>query len=169
VKSTLAMICLAAALACGRGGAAGRASADPNALLPNGMSARQMIEARALHMKDLGGSFKAVRDQLASARPIPSLIRISAQEVEYAAQELPGWFPEGTGPETGLEMRALPEIWEDPQGFDASVSEFRSAAAELGTLAQQTDLEALRQGARAVGKTCAGCHDRYRTEEDGRD
>jgi len=142
------------------------ASADPDRLLTNGMTARQMVDARALHMKDLGGSFKSVRDQLKSSNPNTSLVRIAAQEVKFASDDLPTWFPEGTGPDTGLEMRAFAKVWSDPEGFAAASAEFQESAAALHASVQREDLEGTSDLVRAVGASCKGCHDRYRAEED---
>ncbi len=157
----------ATALACQPGGGADPgASADPDRMLASGMTARQVIEARALHFKDLGGSFKAVRDQLATASPNPSLVRLATQEVKYASDDLPGWFPAGTGPETGVEMRAFAEVWSDSEGFAEISTRFRESAAALHATAQDDDLDAARSQVRAVGEACKDCHDRYRAEED---
>jgi cytochrome c556 len=149
-------------VACGDGRAVGAGPADPDAVLANGMSARQTVEARALHMKDLGGSFKAVRDQTAQEPPNLSLVQIATKEVEFASQELPSWFPAGTGPETGLKMRAFAEIWTDEANFAAAANEFRTQAKRLNELAQAGDLAGVREQTRAVRKTCGGCHDSYR-------
>lgn len=152
---------LAACSGEGSAGAAG-AAADPDVMLENGMSARQMVEARRLHMKDLGGSYKAVRDQSAQEPPNLSLVQMSAREVELASQELPSWFPAGTGPETGLKMRALAEIWAEKADFAAAANEFRTQAKRLSELAQAGDLAGVRDQAGAVRKTCGGCHDTFR-------
>ena len=149
-------------LACEGRSSGGAGAADPDALLANGMSARQTVEARALHMKDLGGSFKAVRDQTAQEQPNLSLVQIATQEVEFASRELPSWFPAGTGPETGLKMRALAEVWTDEADFAAAADAFRTEAARLNELARAGDLDGVREQTRAVRKTCGGCHDAYR-------
>jgi len=141
-------------------------SADPDALLPSGMTAREVAEARALHMKDLGGSFKSVRDQLKTDEPNLTLVRIAAQEVQYASADLPSWFPAGTGPEIGIEMQARPNVWTDAERFAQLAEEFRQAAGGLSSAAQGSDLVAMREGAGRVGGTCKGCHDDYRTEDD---
>jgi cytochrome c556 len=153
--------------ACEPGGAGTVApSEDPAARMPNGLTAHEMIEARELHFKDLGGSFKSVRDQMKRDRPNLELVRLAASEVKNAAQDLPSWFPAGTGPGTGVEMRALASVWEDAEGFGTSAEHFREAAAKLQEAAAGEDLAAIRERARAVGESCGGCHDSYRAEEE---
>lgn len=148
-------------VACGQS-SGGAEPVDPDRVLENGMSVRQTVEARALHMKDLGGSYKAVRDQAKQEPPNLALLQLATQEVQAASQDLPSWFPAGTGPETGLKMRALAEIWTDEVGFAAAATAFRTEAARLNELARAGDVAGVREQAGAVRKTCGGCHDAYR-------
>jgi cytochrome c556 len=164
----LIAVWVVAAAACGdaESTATGAATANPDAVLPSGMTARQTMEARELHMKDLGGSFKSVKDQLKSPSPNLALIRLAAQEVQYASDDLPSWFPVGSGPETGVETRAFPEVWKDTEGFATAAKQFQTEAAALNETAKGSDLDAIQSRASAVGRTCGGCHDTYREEED---
>jgi cytochrome c556 len=169
-RRVLGLTCCGLLLAaCGDRSAVGAGQADPDRVLENGMSVRQVVEARALHMKDLGGSFKAVRDQSAQETPNLALIQMATQEVESASQDLPSWFPDGTGPDTGLKMRALAEVWTDDAGFAESASAFRTEAARLNELARAGDVAGVREQTRAVRKTCGGCHDAYRAPPDPSD
>ncbi len=149
-------------LACGDRGSVDAGPPDPDRVLANGMSARQVVEARALHMKDLGGAFKAVRDQAKREPTNLALIQLSAQDVELASQDLPSWFPPGTGPETGLKMRALAKVWSDEADFVAAAEAFRTEAKKLNELARAGDAAGVREQANVVRKTCGGCHDEYR-------
>ena len=58
------------------------------------------------------------------------------------------------------ESRALPQIWSDWRGFldAAAQAEKTAAAVDTGSVAR------LRQGMRAVERSCADCHARYRSE-----
>jgi cytochrome c556 len=157
----------AGAAACGSGENASVAGGgNPDAMLASGMTARQAVEARSLHMKDLGGSFKSVKDQLTLSSPNLALVRAAAAEVRTASDDLASWFPAGTGPETGLEMRSLREVWTDAPGFARAAESFRGEAKTLAEVAQGTDTAAMASQAQAVGRTCAGCHDGYRAEEE---
>ena len=165
----LSIALLAAALCgCERGAlpaVAAAANTDPEALLGNGMTARQVIEARELHMKDLGGSLKSLRTQLRAGNPNLELIRFSVQEIQRASEDLPGWFPAGSGPQTGVEMRSLVEVWSDAEGFTAAANEFRRQAASLSEIARGSDVGAIQKQQIEVGRTCGDCHDVYRAEE----
>ena len=154
--------CWMLVVACGDRSSVDAGPPDPDRVLASGMSARQTVEARAHHMKDLGGAFKAVRDQAKRQPPNLTLLQMSAQEVALASQDLPSWFPSGTGPETGLKMRALAKVWTDQADFATAATAFRTEAQRLNELAQAGDAAGVREQASVVRKTCGGCHDTYR-------
>lgn len=80
------------------------------------------------------------------------------------AQEAPGLFPEGS--DTGHDTEALPAIWEDPEGFEEALSNF-GAAVDRAHQAPPQSLDELRAMLNDVLKTCKGCHDTYRVEQEG--
>jgi cytochrome c556 len=68
-------------------------------------------------------------------------------------------FPEGS--ETGGQTRAAPAIWEDMDGFQATVAKFQAdTAAALAAPPQSQDELVAARG--AVGANCGGCHDKFR-------
>jgi len=130
------------------------------------LSPRAQIEARQSNFKDLGGAFKTIRDQLRLSRPDPIAIEQAAQSVYEMSQEHGKWFPKGTGPESGYETDAKPEIWLDPQGFAAANSRFSEEGARLYALAQAKNIDELKKHVPLVGQSCKGCHDKYRLPQD---
>src|ERR1044071_6743503 len=74
------------------------------------MTPEQVIKARQSNLKDLGGAFKTVRDQLKLSTPNIAEIREAAQQIDNLSQDQKHWFPKGTGPETGVKTAAKPEI-----------------------------------------------------------
>lgn len=75
-------------------------------------------------------------------------------------------FPVGSGPDVVAKTRALPKIWEDPKGFDKAAKALQTESAKLVEVAKKADLEAYGAQFRNVGKSCGGCHDSYRAEEE---
>ena len=75
------------------------------------------------------------------------------------------WFPEGTGPETGLKTGAKAEIWETPDAFTAAVSEFEIAISGLSDAGRAADPDLIKAGFVKVGGTCKGCHDTFREKD----
>jgi len=130
------------------------------------MTPRAQIEARQSNFKDLGGAFKAIRDQLRLTRPDPIAIEQAAQSVYEMSQEHANWFPKGTGPETGYETAARPEIWSDSQGFAAANKRFAVEGAKLYSLVRAKNFDELKQHVPMVGQSCKGCHDKYRLPQE---
>lgn len=70
-------------------------------------------------------------------------------------------WPEGTDNFALDGTRALPAIWEDPEGVAEDWNDFATAAAALAETAG-TGLDAVRAGLGPVGGACGACHDDYR-------
>lgn len=71
-------------------------------------------------------------------------------------------FPPGS--ETGFETEASPKIWEDPEGFNAALSQFQNAIA--GALdANPTNAQELGTVLGPLGKSCGDCHETYRIKK----
>lgn len=66
-------------------------------------------------------------------------------------------FPEGS-----QSAEALPEIWENPEEFDEAMTRFQSVALELRQAAATNDISAIGGTMRRLGRTCKGCHDKFR-------
>ncbi len=79
------------------------------------------------------------------------------------AEEGPALFPEGT--ETGGDTEAKATIWSDRAGFDQAFVDFGDAVAAAQAADIQT-LEELQPQLQGVLKTCRGCHDDYRVDDD---
>jgi cytochrome c556 len=70
----------------------------------------------------------------------------------------------GAGTDKGAETRAKPEIWAEPDKFNAGAKKMQDEMAKLNTAAKGGSLDAIKAAAGDVGKTCKGCHDDYRKE-----
>jgi cytochrome c556 len=163
----LAGVTLAATLAaCGGEAAAPTAAYHGDDPLPNGMTVKEQIEARQHNLKDLGGAFKTVNDQLKTPEPQHEQIRLAAQEIRSHSKDIANWFPANTGPESGVKTEALAAIWADDPGFKAAAQKFSDEAARLADVVMADDLEAIKTQAQATGGSCKGCHDTFRQKKD---
>jgi len=72
-------------------------------------------------------------------------------------------FPEGSDfGETG----AKEAVWNDPDGFKAALEQNQSATAALvKALQQDADAAAVGEAVKAVGKSCKGCHKKFRSKD----
>jgi cytochrome c556 len=124
------------------------------------------IRARQSNLKDIGGAFKAIRDQLRVSTPNMTTIKQAAQQIKDLAADQAHWFPKGSGPEAGVKTAAKQEIWSDAKGFAEALDRFSIEAPKLATFAEANDVAALRSQVTTVGQACKGCHDKYRVPEE---
>jgi len=134
-------------------------------LAQNHPEAEKIMTDRHENFEKIGGSFKTIRDQLRGDRDIAA-VTAAAQTINELAPQVATWFPAGTGPETGIETRALANIWEDQDGFSAAAEKLVTQAGNMLAAAQSGDLDQVAGNVRNLGGACGGCHDNYRTEED---
>jgi cytochrome c556 len=117
-------------------------------------------------MKQIGRNFKAIFDQLHAGTPDAAVVRTSAQQLADLASKAPGWFPPGTGPESGLKTSAKADIWVHPADFAAKAAALASSTRALAAAAAQTsDPAVLNPLAMQVGGACKACHTTYKAPE----
>ncbi len=136
-----------------------------SAQLPNGMTIKEQIEARQGQLEKVGDAFKAISDQLKAGSPDIAIIQEAAAAVPEATQGMADWWPEGSGPESGVDTDALPGIWENMADFQEKVGNMQEAATNLNTAAQGGDMAAIGEAFKATGGTCKACHDDYRLDD----
>jgi cytochrome c556 len=141
------------------------AAASSAPLFADNVSPENAIKARQSNLKDIGGAFKTIRDQLRLSTPSMVSIKQAAQQIKDLSADQIHWFPKGTGPETGVKTAAKPEIWSDPKGFAEALNNFSAEAPKLLAFAEANDADGLKAQVVTVGKACKGCHDKYRVPE----
>lgn len=124
------------------------------------------IHARQQGLKDMGASFKTVRDQLRVSSPDMAAIKAAGENIKKTSTEMANWFPKGTGTEAGVKTAALPAIWSDPAAFDKARTNFVAAAAKFADVTATGDKAAIGAGVAPLGGACKGCHDNFRLKED---
>lgn len=135
-------------------------------MLESGMTIEERITSRQDNLKSLGGAFKKTNDQLKSGSPDLDVISGAVDKIVELSEDMPTWFPEGTGPASGVDTDALPAIWEDPEGFSDAVDRFQTAAAELSQTTAGGDFDEIRMAVQQLGGACKNCHDSYRLDDD---
>jgi cytochrome c556 len=129
-------------------------------------SAEETVKARQHNLKDLGGAFKAVRDQIRKSEPDLTQVQQATAQIDQLASEMKHWFPQGSGPSEDIETDAKAQIWSDPQGFAAALTRFQQEAPKLSAFAKVGDTDGLKKQVGVVGGACKGCHDKYRVPQD---
>jgi cytochrome c556 len=117
----------------------------------------ELMEETREAIKPLGAMAKGEREFDAA------VVQASLQTFRHTAELFGGLFPEGT--ETGGGTEAKSTIWSDRAGFEQALADF-SQAVDAGIAADPQSVEQLKPVLGSIGKTCKGCHDGYRIEEE---
>lgn len=158
IDKRAALVCIfSAAVAAAASGAAWAQANSP---------AARAVAARQAGFKQLGGAFKTINDQLKSDKPDMAAIRTASGRAVQLGQAMNGWFPAGSGAQTGVKTGAKPEVWSDAQGFATARAAFQAETVKLQRVAAGTDIAALKAQVQATGKTCGGCHAKFRVKDD---
>ncbi|BFM08833.1 c-type cytochrome [Halioxenophilus aromaticivorans] len=122
----------------------------------------EITEQRQAGFKTMGKSVKAIRNALKAGDTTTPAVKDAAAAINQEASQLAQWFPEGSGPESGLSTDALPYIWKNTEKFQRISQDLISASAELvSALDAGADIDA---PFKTVLKTCKGCHQSYRAD-----
>ena len=82
-----------------------------------------------------------------------------AEKIAAWAMVMPDYFPEGSGTGTS----AKPAIWSDFVGFKDAAEANYYAAQDLIAAAAKQDAKAAGEALQAVGGTCKGCHQKFKS------
>ena len=164
VMMTATVLALAGVAACNR--AETPAADNATAETESDGSVEGTIRARQANYKDMARASKTIGDQLKARNPSVEEIQASARVLADHAPRILTWFPEGSGPESGVRTRAKAEIWTDQEGFGEAAARFIATAEEFSTIAGTGDIEAIRTAQADLGPSCRNCHDRFRAPED---
>jgi len=121
---------------------------------------KQVLSSLGKHMKALSFFVKG------KLEPRTEDLVAHAQALQATSTVVGQLFPAGTGPDVIPDTEALPEIWEDPDGFAQRAQALVDASAALAEVAPQGDLAAFTDAYKQVGASCGGCHDHYRLDAD---
>jgi cytochrome c556 len=166
-----------AAAACNSGGDGDNASAAGNAQqnqavanVAGGGGTKQdhaaVMHARHEHYEEMGRAMKGIGAQLKAGSPDVAVLQRHAALIAGFGPQILGWFPEGSGPETGRKTRAKAEIWSDNATFRSAVTRFQQASGAFNQAAQGGDVPAIRAALPELQSSCKNCHDRFRGPDD---
>lgn len=105
----------------------------------------------------------------AASMTVRGLVDNNGQLVGHAAglvssaAELNSIFQEGSAVD---DSEALPAIWEQPDKFAAAIKKNQEATVAFQEAVAGGDSDAIGAAFRNMGKSCGGCHDDFRLEDD---
>jgi cytochrome c556 len=124
--------------------------------------ANDAVAMRINAYRETGAAFKSINDQVRSGDLVKIMLRTSGRTIAATARNQYGWFPQGSGPESGQKTKAKAVIWSDPDGFRAAQARFQKEADLFLKVAEAGDKARIQQQAKSLGEACAACHQKYR-------
>lgn len=116
--------------------------------------------------KAMGGAMKAIGDQLKSGAADKAVVVRNAETIAATAPKIPGWFPKGSGPESGQKTAAKAEIWSNWGEFKKDADALKTESAKLVTVARAGDMDGVGAQMKATGAACGACHKAFRAKEE---
>ncbi len=115
-------------------------------------------------MEGVGDAAKPIGQMLKGERDFDAaVVMTSFRTFDEASAEFGELFPPGS--EGGEGTEAAPAIWEDRAGFEEALAAWADAV-DAAIAANPQTLEETKPVAGDVFKTCKGCHDNYRIEDE---
>ncbi len=123
------------------------------------------IKQRQDIMKQNGDAVEKATKMLKGELPYDATEMASGmKKISGAMDKFVTLFPEGSGPKPGVKTDALPAIWENKADFDARAKQLKADAAKAAEAASG-GLESFQPAVLAMGRTCKGCHEKYRQKK----
>ena len=126
--------------------------------------AKASIEAREACMKANGAMMKVMVPVLkGQAAYDKAAIDAAVAGAEKACAGWADWWGEDTKPGGAVKTEAKLEIWTDKEGFAAAGEAYVKAITAVKASADEASFKAAFP---ALGKSCQGCHEKFRQAED---
>lgn len=118
-----------------------------------------VIKARRAGFRLQLAAFLSIKAALARGDDVKTLV-LPASAIGAWGRAIPAMFPPGSA---GGD--ALPSVWSDRAGFQASADALVAQSTKLAELAKAGDTAGVQAQFALVGKACGDCHTKYRAEE----
>ena len=117
------------------------------------------IQYRQKVMTSNGANLGAIGDILKNKLPYEQNIGVHAQEIQRMSTLIPRAFKKEVA---AGKTDAKPEIWQEWDKFTAAADAMGREAAELATVAQGGNMEAISAQVKKLSDACGNCHKPYR-------
>lgn len=122
-----------------------------------------VIKYRKAVMKAIGGHTSAAGQLVRGKVSMDGDLQKHATALAALNTDLPRLFPEGS--DFG-ETSAKENIWDEWAEFKKASTETANATRSLAEAVESGDSAAIGAAYKAVGKSCKGCHKKYRQKDD---
>ncbi len=125
-----------------------------------------VIKFRKAVMQSMAGNIGALLLIASNKVEGGDYLQAHADGLASASMELDILFPDGS--DVG-DTDTLAEVWVDTDGFAAAIMKSQETSAELVEAVSSGNRGAIMGAFSALGKSCKGCHEHYRAEDDDSD
>ncbi len=127
----------------------------------------EAVRVRKQNFSEIGTIAKNINDALKAGTKLQGdpTIAASVQQLVSYSNDQKFWFKEGTGPESGADTAAKPEIWTQPEEFAQKSQALVEASAQLSTVHAGGDDAAFAAQWKVTGQTCEACHEKFKNED----
>ena len=120
------------------------------------------IKKRQALMKKNGEAAKLITAMFKGEKPYDAAAAADAiKGIGASMDEFVTLFPEGS---TAADSDAKPEIWKDKADFESRAKQVKEGTAKAATAAAG-GMASLQPAFAELGKSCKGCHEKYRAEK----
>jgi cytochrome c556 len=123
---------------------------------------QDIVNQAQAQMKGNGKNAGALAAMVKGEKPYDqATVDAAFAQFEDTVKKFPTLFPDGAkGLKPEGDYSASAKVWDDKAGFAAKIADFSKAVTEAK--ASVKDLDTLKTGLPAIGKSCGGCHETYR-------
>jgi cytochrome c556 len=123
---------------------------------------QDIVNQAQAQMKGNGKNAGALAAMVKGEKPYDqATVDAAFTQFEDTVKKFPTLFPDSAkGLKPDGDYSASAKVWEDKAGFAAKIDDFSKAVAQAK--ASVKDLDTLKAGMPAIGKSCGGCHETYR-------
>lgn len=124
------------------------------------------VNGRQAGYREMGTAVKNIDAALSGEELFDVELLADVRNMTSNADQIPFWFPAGSGPESGLETDALPEIWRSPEAFNRLGQRLVQELHVLEEAAAQRNADQFVRQFEVATAVCDECHETYRAETD---
>ncbi len=123
---------------------------------------QDIVNQAQAQMKGNGKNAGALAAMVKGEKPYDqATVDAAFNQFEDTVKKFPTLFPDSAkGLKPDGDYSASAKVWEDKAGFAAKIDDFSKAVTQAR--ASVKDLDTLKAGLPAIGKSCGGCHETYR-------
>lgn len=130
-----------------------------------GADTESIVKARQANFKKIGASMKALGEEVKGGTADSDRAKAAIATIVELTADIPEWFPEGSGPVSGVKTKALPVIWEKWSDFEAIAKQINVDASLVKTRIDAGSVDNINGPLRRVASSCKTCHETFKAEK----